>query len=410
MSTPPTHGIDRANQVFNLRLWLLVSMLANVGLGVFSYYALKPLGVPAVPSVLTNGSESVRTNVVVRHENFTWDQVDSTNYVLFVKNLRAVGCPEQTIRDIILSEVNRIYAHRRLTEVNYPNYQWWRSDPETSAVESAAAKIETIEAERRGVVLGLLGPGAEDPNNEQMAAAAGITLTGPVLGDLAPNTKETVYAVVAKAQRKIAAYLEDQRLKGRTADPMEIVRLRNEMLAQLGPPMLPAEYQEFALRYSPAAQQLRALLRSVQLGPDEFRNLFAADSSIVGQPMYYYAGNDSTLRKQEQSLDAQSDAIFKSILADQLYTAYELNQDPLYRSSRTTVEQLGVPEATVTPLYEINRATQAELDRIRKDTDLSPDEQVEAMAQAKMEQEQSLAQILGPEAFERWLQTHTGVQ
>jgi hypothetical protein len=105
-------------------------------------------------------------------------------------------------------------------------------------------------------------------------------------------------------------------------------------------------------------------------------------------------------------LRAQSDAIIKTTLGEAVYAAYQLNQDPLYRSSKATAEQLGVPEASVQSIYEINRATQSELDRIRKDPNMTSDEKVEALSQTQVEQQQSLQQILGPEAFERWLQTH----
>jgi hypothetical protein len=94
----------------------------------------------------------------------------------------------------------------------------------------------------------------------------------------------------------------------------------------------------------------------------------------------------------------------KTVLGQQVYAAYQLNQDPLYRSSKTTVEQLGAPASAITPLYEINRATQAELNRIRSDDTLNNDEKVEALAQTQVQQQQSLEQLLGPDAFQRWLQ------
>ena len=56
-------------------------------------------------------------------------------------------------------------------------------------------------------------------------------------------------------------------------------------------------------------------------------------------------------------------------------------------------------------LYEINRATQAELERIRNDATLSSDEKIEALATTRTEQQKAIQQLLGPEAFPRWLQT-----
>jgi hypothetical protein len=187
------------------------------------------------------------------------------------------------------------------------------------------------------------------------------------------------------------------------------VRLREEPLTQLVAVLNPVQYEEYALRYSPSAQQLREQMRPVALTPDQFRDLFHAVSSINGQPLFYYTGNDPILLGQRQQLRAQNDAIIKATLGEQLYAAYQLNQDPVYRSSKAMADQLGVPAASVMSIYEINRATQAELNRIRKDSNLSDDEKVEALSQTQVEQQQSLEQILGPEAFGRWLQTHASL-
>src|SRR4026207_1818322 len=44
---------------------------------------------------------------------FHWRMIESTNYEEFVRNLRAVGCPEKTVRDIMVAEVRKTYAMRR---------------------------------------------------------------------------------------------------------------------------------------------------------------------------------------------------------------------------------------------------------------------------------------------------------
>jgi hypothetical protein len=406
MDTPPAGWNSRARNALSTHFWLALSLVGNVFLAVFLYIAVQPLGVPTVPPSRTDIGLFVRTNVVVRHENFTWDQIETTNYVAFVKNLRAVGCPEQTIKDIITAEVNRIYTRRRLEEVVYPNYQWWHLDADPAVVQAATAKVEALETDRRRVLTILLGVGWDAQNNEVVAADGGITLTGPILGDLPPQVKEEVYSIAARSQRKIEAYQAAQRRLDRPVDPMEMVRLREEPLTQLANLLSPAQYEEYVLRYSPSAQQLREQMHSVDLTPGQFRDLFNAISSINGQPVFYYAGKDPALLSQQRQLRAQSDAIIKTTLGEPFYAAYQLSQDPLYRSARALADQLDVPQTSVLSIYEINRATQAELDRIRKDPNMTSDEKVEALSQTQVEQQQSLQQILGPEAFERWLQTH----
>src|SRR5688572_18371934 len=41
---------------------------------------------------------------------FTWRLLESDDFKRYIENLRSVGCPEQTIQDIIIAEVNKLYA------------------------------------------------------------------------------------------------------------------------------------------------------------------------------------------------------------------------------------------------------------------------------------------------------------
>jgi len=44
---------------------------------------------------------------------FHWSQIESADYHTYIANLRGIGCPEQTIRDIITADVESLYAARR---------------------------------------------------------------------------------------------------------------------------------------------------------------------------------------------------------------------------------------------------------------------------------------------------------
>ena len=46
-------------------------------------------------------------------EPFNWSQIESSDYRTYIVNLRRIGCPELTIRDIIVADVRNLYAHRR---------------------------------------------------------------------------------------------------------------------------------------------------------------------------------------------------------------------------------------------------------------------------------------------------------
>jgi hypothetical protein len=386
------------------RYWLFVSVGLNLFLAAFLFVVTVPRKQPLPPFPPFPNAILVKTNVLVRRENLTWDDIQSTNYAVLIKNLRAIGCPEGTIRDIIVSDVNRTYARRRVTEVDYPNFQWWKYTPDPALAQAAQDKIDSLDAERRQLLTGLLGSGWNVQSNEITAARAGITLTGPVLGDLSPKIKQAALAVIAAAQQKIEAYQEQQRVAGKGVDPMQMVQLREEPLVPLASVLGEDAYAEFVLRYSPAAQQLREMTRTMTLTPDQFQGLFVALNGIIGQPVYYYAGTDPALLKQQQQLATQSQAVMKTTLGADFYAAYQLSQDPVYRSSQALAQQLSLPTNVVMPMYQIHRASQAEMDRIRGDDTLNNDDKVEAMAQTQVEEQQALEELLGPDAFQRWLQ------
>ena len=41
-----------------------------------------------------------------------WRSIESADYRTYIQNLRKAGCPEETIRDIIIADVNKLYASR----------------------------------------------------------------------------------------------------------------------------------------------------------------------------------------------------------------------------------------------------------------------------------------------------------
>src|SRR3989442_637802 len=102
-----------------------------------------------------DATKSYKTNVVVRRQNFTWDEIESADYATYISNLRAIGCPEATIRDIIVADVNQLFARRRATEVVGAEQQWWRSEPDPEVTQAASEKLNALEAALRNELHGM---------------------------------------------------------------------------------------------------------------------------------------------------------------------------------------------------------------------------------------------------------------
>lgn len=389
------------------RLLLLMSVGLNLVFAACFVFGLRSLSAarnaPAVPTADSpSRSPRVQTHVVIRRQNFTWEEVESNDYATYIKNLREIGCPDETIRDIIVADVDELYSHRRASEVVSADHQWWKSEPDIGAVQTAAEKLKTLEAERRTLLTRLLGSGWETTNNPlPPPTRTGISLTGPVLGELPPQTKQSVYDIAAQTQLKIEAYQDAQRQTGKEIDPMELTRLRQESRTELAKVLTPAQMEEFLLRYSSTAYQMRSELRGLDFTPDEFRNFFRARDPLDQQAEILYRGDDPEKLRRKKELETQRDAAIEQALGKEHFATYKLYQDPLFQQSRATAEQMGAPPELVVPIYQISQLTEAEQQRIRNDSTLSTEEKIDALAAAQAEQQKSLEKILGREFLRR---------
>ncbi len=59
-------------------------------------------------AVQVHGSPAVSSEP--QEPRFDWSQIESADYRVYVANLRRIGCPEQTVRDIITADVHALYA------------------------------------------------------------------------------------------------------------------------------------------------------------------------------------------------------------------------------------------------------------------------------------------------------------
>src|SRR5215831_6573744 len=146
------------------RVLALLSLGVNLWL-IAAWFMLRrettPRSASTINSLDAAAAAQSRPNVVVRRQFFSWLEVESADYPTYIANLRNIGCPEQTIRDIIIADVNALYSRRRALELLTPEQQWWRSSPDTNVLMAASEKSRALEDERRGLLSRLLGPGWE---------------------------------------------------------------------------------------------------------------------------------------------------------------------------------------------------------------------------------------------------------
>jgi hypothetical protein len=200
--------------------------------------------------------------------SFHWRQLESTDYPTYIANLRAIGCPELTIRDIIIADVRahfrQSFRSARLGEGRQPGA--------TGAPVDSSLDSDGFSPEERQVltVLGMLdaGPSSDVP----------LVIT-PILASKRARLTEWHRDFTARHD----AWQE--RTGGRVPDPEEMAefwQILDERQEQLDQMLSPEEREEFDVQNSPHAIELRSRLRDMDVTADEYRALYGAKMESKG--------------------------------------------------------------------------------------------------------------------------------
>ena len=107
----------------NAKKFLILSLAANVLLGMLALRSSPaptepPSKNPPPPAATANKAAiaqdtssdpaSAPAATTGTAEPMTWEKVESADYKQYIENLRSIGVPEETIRDIILADVEKL--------------------------------------------------------------------------------------------------------------------------------------------------------------------------------------------------------------------------------------------------------------------------------------------------------------
>lgn len=376
------------------RVVALISLAANVALLVAWLSMPRAANNSLLQTSALASPESVQTNFVVRRQPFSWREVESTDYPTYIANLRFIGCPEQTIRDIIIADVNATFARRRATELVTSEQQWWRSEPDEELERAALEKAELLDSERRNLLASLLGPNWEGADLASLPRPTrpGVILDGPVLGNLTPETQQAIQDINARSEDRMEAYLEEQARRGLRPDPAELVKLRQQTREDLAKVLAAPHLEEYLLRYSQTATELRNEFGSLgffNASPEEFRAVFRATDAL-DQRIASISGTDPQSVGARRSLEGQREEALRLALGEERYEQYRRLQDPLYREAMGTAIAAGNPESAEL-IYMGNLAAEQERAAI---TNANYTASQRALAQKQLELEQLTANTL----------------
>jgi hypothetical protein len=365
----------------------------------------KPPATAASPAP-TNASPASPTNApepspVLTQRKFNFEQIGSTEYQSYITSLRAVGCPDDKVRYIIMADINELFARKRTDAAITNDAKWWKAQPDIMIANALQQKGREIEEERRSMIEKLLGSAALENEKSESMLWSSVQLTGPVLGALPTELHNTVQEICARSLDRQNGAIWARVNEGQGLNTVEMAKLREQTRADLRRTLNAEQMEEFLLRFSHNSQLLRSELQGFEPTPDEFRKIFRAIDPIQHQLQLEYGGMEALSQQQRERLDRQRDAAIKEVLTAQRYEQFLVTKDPLYRQAKAVAEQYGAPPKAILPLYQMTKATEARRQKIYADAALTQQQKSEAISVLNQDQMRSVQQIVSEAQLQR---------
>ena len=395
----------------NARGLLILSLVVNVALAAALLRPKAPApsaapdlaqAAPAAPAAKPRTLTQVITNTVA--QKFGWNSVESDDYKKYIANLRAIGCPEETIRDIIVADVNKLFEPRR--KALHPageGFKFWKSGRAASRGpdEELVKQTQALAKERRDLLRSLLGEDFSDP--QEMLAA----LVSPVTAmlDFLPPARQTQ---ILELEQRFAARLAAA--AGQTNAPALAKAINAEKEAELSKLLTGDERETYELTTSRTATVMRSQLGDFDPTEQEFRDVFKARKKLDESFLQFSDPADPAIRdRREAALLTAYDEIHKAV-GDARWNDYRAAREwgtgsPL----RQIAEAAQIPQAEAMKVPDLRDAARAQAIRLRSDATLTDTRREAALLAVQTETRTAILRVLGPTAGPAYLD-HPGTK
>lgn len=387
----------------NLKGVLVISLLANVLLGGLALRSSKSEAsketVPeaAVPKLAEKPKvvKQLVTNTVTKQ--ITWEMVESGDYKEYIANLRSIGCPEETIRDIIIADVNKLYDKKKKEARGGPRkFEYWKSgNPFAGAMDSELIqKLKALDEERNSVLRAL---GITPDAKTEMAQSMVMNPLETALDFLSDEKKSRVVKLMSDMQSKMMEASKDG------ADPEAMGKAMKDMENALKGVLSPEEFQNYQLRFSMTANMMRTQLAGFDPSEDEFLKVFKLREAFDSDFSPMARGNESEAqRKAREEAEKQLKSDIKNTLGNDRYAEYERGQDWSFQQMYRAAKKADLGTAEAAKVYDMKKLAEKAANDVRANQQLTQDQKNEALLGIQQQTEASVKGVLGDTGWEQY--------
>lgn len=355
----------------------------------------RPLSAPELP---TPPLPDIQPATPTR-PSFRWSDIESADYRVYRDNLRRIHCPERIIRDILVADLDALFALKRNALVQPHQDRFWTlllgQDLETF-IDEKMRQLNSLQEEKEQALEALLGPGWEMALCNETHDA-----TQERLGFL-PEDQQTQ---VLNLRDRYLARMEQIEIDPNLTDDEKRSRidaLRRQEREELSRLLSPEQFREFDMHLSLAAQRLRDLLAAFQPSENEFRQFHEIQQKVDA----LFAKAPSS-EQSDQAKEEMFEREVQNMMDSERYAEYQRARDPGYQDLHALGSRMGLDESVIAATHQIRKSFENQIRQINDNLAMPDDERQRDLQALRREAEQRLLQTLGAAAYREYREQHS---
>jgi RNA polymerase sigma factor (sigma-70 family) len=337
------------------------------------------------------GAQVVPTNAPAKV--FDWQTVESADYKAYIANLRAIGCPEETLRDIIRADVKKLFdARARAQMPKNQRFEYWKPGSSIASLvnDDFVSRQRDLAVEKHLLLRQLLGT---DVSNEP-DLTPGLHVFDTVLDFMTPEKRSQVLEVQLLNLGRLAA----------ASDQNSFASAQSEKEQLLKAFLTPEEKFEYDVRLSPTALSLQGRLGGFTPTEQEFREMVRLQKQFedsFGSSSQGAPGSEAAERRAAAQKELENQT--RNLLGEERHHEYMHEQNWAGSSLRQVAQDFNIPKETAFKVFDLTDAAKEAAERIRTDALRSDVQKQAALDAIRAETERAVGGIIGPQALEAYI-------
>jgi hypothetical protein len=330
----------------------------------------------------------------------SWQMIESKDFAQYAANLRAVGCPEWVVRNVIVAGIDRFY-HRSIKLTPAYSPPWQNADRQRADSRVQSGRQSELESEKQALIKASLGYEWDNRDEEIWKQAIASSL---ILGFLPEEKISQVTALDEKYARAAESIRADAHGILIDEDRARLQLLYQSLTAEKSRLLSPAELDELQLRVQ-AAGYFAAYefhLDGVAVNDAELREITRYSKAVKDVAKGRFIEERNMTEVERARRQAAFEQQVETLLGPARFADYRRAQDSNFRETYDFIQQINLPKTAAIGVYEARRAAEDQMREIAADTSLSPTEQATALSVLKTVTANAISARLGG-AYQNYL-------